>query len=90
MEQPIDQQELHASILNLTQTAEEVNKKIKEQSLVVETIKSESRINMDMFMDNTKAFDAAIDNLEKDKRNKLILCLLIIVIILIYYLRSSY
>lgn len=78
---------LHQSTISLTKAASEMSKKIKNQSFIVEAISNETKINMNKFTDSTDAFDKAIDNLDSDKRNKLIVALLILIVVLMYYLK---
>ncbi|KAI4291248.1 hypothetical protein PAPHI01_0522 [Pancytospora philotis] len=89
MEGEMDEKAVHSSVVGLTQAAAAVNKKIHAQALVVESIKSESRIGMEKFMNSTRVFSAAIESMENDRRNMLIIFLLLVVLLLVYYLRLN-
>lgn len=82
-----NEQMIHQTTVNLTKAAVEVSNKIKRQTMLLEEITSESKIDMDKFIGNNQVFNEAMDRLESDKRNKIIAALLIIILLLLYYLR---
>ncbi|KAI5172707.1 hypothetical protein PAEPH01_1797 [Pancytospora epiphaga] len=87
MEGFTNEQLVHQATVNLTKTAVNISNKIKEQTMILEEISGESRLDMDKFAKNSRVFDETITCLENDQRNKIIIVLLIIVLILVYYLR---
>lgn len=87
MDQKAEDALLHQSTVGLTRAASEMSAKIKNQSFIIEAISSEARANLNKFADNTDVFDRAIDGLDNDRRNRLIIFLVVLIIILLYYLK---
>lgn len=79
---------LYSSTLQLTETAQEINNKIKNQNIAIETIQTESVKNQTKFNANLNFFAVAIDKLENDKRNILIIVLLMLIFLLLYYFKN--
>lgn len=89
MDQKAEDLLLHQSTVGLTKAASEMSKKIKNQSFIIEAISNEARINLNKFADNTDVFDRAINNLDNDRRNRLIIFLIVLIIILLFYLKHQ-
>ncbi len=87
MDNPDKNDILYTSALQLTEAATEINKKIKDQTEMVVDMKKNSLKNNKKFESNTNIFNTAIDEIENDKRNVLILVLLFILLVLVYYLK---
>ena len=84
----IESDTLQNFTIDLTQKAEIIKKQINNQSLLLETIQYQANKNEDMFLKNSNFFEKALIELDKDKRNHLILFLILIIIVLIYIIRN--
>lgn len=82
-----EEKQMHSSAINMTQAAEKINQKLKDQSLVIEEIKKSSSKNMESFTKNSELFGITLDDVDGDYRNKLMLLLFLVIIVLIFYLR---
>lgn len=89
MEEELESKQLHRSAASLKNTAAEINKKIKEQSVVIETIQNESKASDDKFTKNNRGFDEALEKYDSDNRNVLLIALIILIIVLVYYIKSK-
>lgn len=79
---------LHSAAVELTKKASEISEKIKSQSLMLESIQVQVDSNSETFKKNQNVFFDALDRLDRDKRNVLIVFLAFVVILLLYILKG--
>lgn len=79
--------ELHMSVINLGKSAVEMSQKIKDQTLILEAIKTENNKQTAKIGINTKLFEKAVVDLESDRRNHIIGVLIIVIMLLLWYLK---
>lgn len=87
METPENEQ-LHTFTVDLSRKVTEISDKIKNQSLILESIGHQAKNNDQSFKKNQDLFSEALIKLDKDKRNMLIIILIFIIIILLYILKN--
>lgn len=79
---------LHSCAVELTKKASEVSEKIKAQSAMLESIQVQVDSNSQVFKRNQGVFFDALDRLDRDKRNVLMMFLFLVVFLLVYMLKS--
>ena len=82
-----EEKELHSAVTDLSAAASNVAAKLQTQSAIFEVIDSESTRNSQQLNANCAVFDQAIERMEKDKRNSIIVALIVAIVCLIIYLR---
>lgn len=81
-------EKLQTFTIDLSKKVTEISDKIKNQSLMLESIQYQAKNNADSFRKNQHMFSEALATLDHDKRNTLIALLLIVIIVLVYILRT--
>jgi len=79
---------LHECAIDLTKSATEISNKIKNQSLIIESIQSQIESNDQTFKKNQGIFSIALDRLDHDKRNILIVFLIALILLLAYIIKT--
>lgn len=79
---------LHECAIDLTKSATEISNKIKNQSLILESIQSQIESNDQTFKKNQGIFSIALDRLDNDKRNILIVFLIALILLLAYIIKT--
>lgn len=79
---------LHSCAVQLTKKASEISEKIKNQSLMLESIQVQVDSNSQTFKKNQSVFFDALDRLDRDKRNVLMMFLILVVVLLVYALKN--
>lgn len=79
---------LHECAIDLRKSATSISDKIKNQSLILESIKSQIERNDQEFKKHQGVFSVTMVKLDNDKRNMLIMMLLAIIFGLIYIIKT--
>lgn len=86
--QNTDNEKLRSFTIDLSRQVTEISDKIKNQSIILESVKHQAKNNDESFKKNQDIFLDVLRRLDNDKRNLLIVFLLAIISVLIYILRS--
>lgn len=82
----METEKLQDFTMDLSKKVTEMSSKIKNQSLILESIENQAECNSEIFSRNQGLFGEALNKLEKDKRGILIVFLLAVIAVLIYIL----